>query len=176
MKDNFYHFINEITKDTKNHGESAKKLGSTFFASIRRTLGATNPLFSIVYGFLMNCKSRFARKLPQHLLQICRSALRWYISLSRTTGLSTDYRSGQISQWIFWHRYIVYLSMSHLLFWSHFDLFFIPSSLLLKQIIAERNMKSLPNCIDSVLFCISMELLWISYIPFITEVSFYLRS
>lgn len=115
---NFYHFINEITKDTKNHGESAKKLGSTFFASIRRTLGATNPLFSIVYGFLMNCKSRFARKLPQHLLQICRSALRWYISLSRTTGLSTIYRSGQISQWIFWHRNIVYLSMRHTLYFG----------------------------------------------------------
>lgn len=59
---NFYHFINEITKDTKNHGDSAKKLGSTFFASIRRTLGATKPLFSIVYGFLMNCKSRFAEE------------------------------------------------------------------------------------------------------------------
>lgn len=59
IKDNFYLFIKW---DTKNHGVSAKKLSSTFFASIR-TLGPTKPLFSIVYGFLMNCKVVLQKKI-----------------------------------------------------------------------------------------------------------------
>lgn len=76
-------------------------------------LGPQNRFSPLFMAFWWIAKSFCRRKLQQHLLQLCKSALRWYIFLSRTTGLSTIYRSGQISQWIFWHRNIVYLSMRH---------------------------------------------------------------
>lgn len=116
---NFYHFINEITK-LKTLKIMAYLPKSWVVLSLQAyvLLGPQNRYSPLFMAFWWIAKSFCRRKLQQHLLQLCKSALRWYISLSRTTGLSTIYRSGQISQWIFWHRNIVYLSMRHTLYFG----------------------------------------------------------